>query len=430
MIGSYLLTTEEQQLQKEIREFVKSIPKELILGMDNETIKFPYELMKECAERGYLGPRVPKEYGGRGMSWVAQQMISEELGGIGQIFACNLTLGPGLIADCLVKHGTKEQKDKYIKPLLKAEIFAGEGLTEPRGGSDFFGATTTAEKKGDYYYLNGEKRFIVAAEASDFLIVFAKTNFDPNCDKHKRLTLFIVDRYIDGKENYEVSYIYGLMGSRGGGTARVTFKDSKVPVSNILGELDQGYDVYTTLMINERLDAACNCIGTARPALEVATRYSMQRKQFGKTINRLQAVKFHIADAVRLLDAASAVCYQCSVMVDKWLENDKIANVDLARIRRQVSQAKRFTTEACQEAVKHCMEVMGGIGYTNIYPIERIMRDIALGSIWTGTNDVQNLVIAHEWYDEVDVQIKDEELGRNWEFDAPEAYRVEEKVYE
>lgn len=421
----FLLNEEQKKIQQEARDFVKSVPKQLIMDMDNDEVQFPKEFLREAAQRNLMGCRYPKEWGGRGLDWVATQAVLEEIGVLGYIFACTFGVGAELVCDAIIKHGTDAQKEKYVKPLLKGDLFAAECLTEPRGGSDFFGATTIAEDKGDHYVLNGQKRFIVGGEGADYFLVYARTNLDPKAHPHKAITAFIVDK----TDQVEVAYLYGLMGCRGGGATRIVFKDAKVPKENIVGELNGGYNVFNTMMIPERLGTACMTIGTARAAVDVATGYTMKRKQFGKVINRFQGVSFQVADAVRLLDVSRATCYTTCTMVDKWENNDPVAQVTLDQIRRQISQAKKFTTESCQQAARLSMQVMGGIGYTNVYPVERYVRDLSLASIWTGTSEVMNLIASHEWYDEY-AREKGIDNVRDYELDAADADQLEEKIYE
>ena len=250
-----------------------------------------------------MGCRYPKKWGGREMDWVTTCMAMEEVGTLGYIFACVFGVGAELVCDAIVLHGTDAQKEKYVRPLLRGEIFAAECLTEPRGGSDFFGTSTTAEDKGDYFLLNGQKRFIVGAEGADFFLVYART--DPDAPSHQALTCFIVDR----GPGVETQYRYGLMGCRGGGAGRLVFRDVKVPKENVVGRVNGAYAVFNTMMIPERLGTAAMTLGAARPALAVATRYSARRKAFGQPINQFQGVSFQVAEAVMLLDAGRAMVY-------------------------------------------------------------------------------------------------------------------------
>ncbi|SFH29765.1 Acyl-CoA dehydrogenase [Desulfotomaculum arcticum] len=413
----FILTEEQKKIREEVRELVKWVPRQMIMDMDQDKIRFPKEFLQEAGRRNLLGCRYPKQWGGRDMDWVTTCMIMEEVGTLGYIFACVFGVGAELVCDAIILHGTDEQKEKYVQPLLAGDLFAAECLTEPRAGSDFFGTSSIAEDKGDYFVLNGQKRFIVGAEGADFFLVYARTDFDPKAHPHKALTCFIVDR----GPGVEVEYLYGLMGCRGGGAGRIVFKDVKVPKENIVGRFNGAYAVFNTMMIPERLGTAAMTIGAARPALEIATQYTSRRKAFGQVINQFQGVSFQVAEAAILLDAARSIIYTTSRAVD--------AKEEMNLIRRMVSETKKFVTESCQKVAKNAMQVMGGIGYTNVFPVERIVRDLGLASIWTGTNEVMSLITAHEWYREYHQNLKARQ-ARNYELDAAEAEAADEKIYE
>ena len=413
----YMLTKEQLKIRDEARELVKWVPRQMILDMDTDVIKFPKEFLQEAGRRNLLGCRYPKKWGGREMDWVTTCMLMEEIGTLGYEFACVFGVGAELVCDAIIRHGTDAQKEKYVKPLLRGELFAAECLTEPRGGSDFFGATTRAEDRGDHFLVNGQKRFIVGGEGADYFLLYARTNFDPAAKSQDTLTALIVDR----GPGVETKYLYGLMGCRGGGTARLVFKDAKVPKENVVGKINGAYAVFNTMMIPERLGTAVMTIGAARPALDIATNYTSRRKAFGQAIAQFEGVSFQIAEAVMLLDAARAMAYVTARAVD--------TGVEMNRVRRMVSESKKFITESCQKAVHNAMQVMGGIGYTNVFPIERIFRDVRLASIWTGTSEVMSMITAHEWYREF-FKTKTERLARNFERDAQEADADDEIIYE
>ncbi|MGE5416394.1 MAG: acyl-CoA dehydrogenase family protein [Acidobacteriota bacterium] len=411
----FLMTPEQLKLRDEAREMAKWVPRDYILDMDADKIKFPKEFLQECGRRNLLGLRLAKELGGRGLGWVEDTIVAEEVCVPGYAFGCVWGVGADIVCEAICNFGTNEMKEKYVRPLLKGEKFAAECLTEPRGGSDFFGATTTAVENGDHYILNGQKRFIVGGEGADFFLVYAKT--DPNGPPSKSMTAFIVDR----DSGVEAKYLYGLMGCRGGGTARLVFRDCKVPKANILGQLNGATDVFYPMMIPERLGTAAMTIGAVRPALEVATDYTARRKAFGTQIRNFEAVSFKVAEAVMKIDACRSVIYCTARAID--------AGVHPNRGRRMVSQAKKFVTENCWDVVNLCMQVMGGIGYTDVYPIEKILRDMRLSMIWVGTNEIMSLITQHEWYKERDRERR-ETNKRDCELDCVNAFAEEEKIFE
>ncbi len=382
----FMLNKEETEIKKEARKFVnEEITSDFLRKMDKNEIVYPAEFVRKIAEKGLRGIRFPKKYGGRGLSWVAEAAATEEMGALGFALTCAFVMS-SIVGEALNKFGTEEQKQKYLKPYIEGKLIAAEALTEPRGGSDFFGAMTKAELKGDHFILNGMKRFVVGAEGADFFVVYCKTNFDPKAHKYKRLSLLIVDR----GPGVTTEYLYGLMGCRGGGTGRLVFRDVKVPKENLLGELHGGAACFNQMMIPERLTSAAGCLGVWG-ALDLAVRYSNKRHSFGKQIRDYQGVSFKVADSITSLDAARSLTYMAARAVDENYPN----------VRRIVSEAKKFATNAAWDIVNNAMQVMGGIGYTDVYPIERFLRDIRLGMIWTGTTEIMNLMIQHEYYREI-----------------------------
>jgi len=214
-----------------------------------------------------------------------------------------------------------------------------------------------------------------------------------------------------------VQHIYGLMGARGGGTGRVYFRDVRVPAENVIGREKGGAFVFYQSMVPERMTSAAGSVGAARVALEIAARYSDRRRAFGKKIRAFQGVSFMVADSITMLDAAWALVYAAAHAVDCGDEPN--------RCRRLVSEAKKFGTEAAWKIVNNAMQIMGGIGYTNVYPIERLLRDARLALIWTGTSEIMNLIVQHEYYRE----LRADRCARDVEADALDADQAEEKVY-
>jgi acyl-CoA dehydrogenase len=407
-----MLTAQQQELRQEVRHFVKGVPRQLILDMDAERVRYPREFVEELAQQHLLGLRFPNEYGGRGLGWVDEIVALEEMGILGTSLACLYSL-PSIVGEALHLFGTPEQKARWLRPVLEGKLTVAEALTEPQGGSDFFGTTTTARREGDTFVLEGQKRFVVGAEGADLFLVYART--DPDAKPHKGLSAFIVER----GPGVDVEHVYGLMGTRGGGTGRIYFRGARVPAANLIGPENGAAAVFYQMMIPERMTSAAGALGMGRAALEVATRYSDRRKAFGQKIRSFQGVSFKVADSITQLDAARMLVYGAARAVD--------AGDDAGRCRRLVSEAKKFATDTAWQVVNHAMQILGGIGYTNVYPIERLLRDTRLIMIWTGTNEVMSLIIQHEYYKEL---VGGPAVARDVEEDAAEAERVEEKIYE
>ncbi|MBN2044608.1 MAG: acyl-CoA/acyl-ACP dehydrogenase [Anaerolineales bacterium] len=410
-----LLTPEERELQHEAREFAASIPRQLLLDMDAEKVAFPREYLRQAGERNLLGLRFGREWGGRGLPWTSELVALEEIGALGTALSCLYSL-VSIVGEAIHTFGTDEQKEKYLKAMIRGELGVAEGLTEPRGGSDFFGATSTAQREGGTFYLTGQKRFIVGAEGADLFLIYAKVNGIE--DPKKAMTAFLVER----GEGVRVEHLYGLMGARGGGTGRLVFAQTPVPAENVLGGeagIGQGTAVFNQMMIPERMTSAGGAIGMGRSALEIAARYADRRKAFGQKIRKFEGVNFKIAESLTHLDAARALNYMVGGAIG--------AGQPEGRIRRLVSEAKKFSTETAWEVVNHAMQIMGGIGYTNVFPIERLLRDVRLLTIWTGTNEIMSLIIQHEYYREF---LSRGDGKRQVEEDAEGAFLDGEKVYE
>ncbi|MDF1613141.1 MAG: acyl-CoA dehydrogenase family protein [Stygiobacter sp.] len=406
------------KIQSEMRAFVKDdIPRQLLLDIDEDKIRYPREFIEKAAKKNLLGLRFPKEYGGRGLGWKEEVVALEEVGVLGTALPCLYSL-VSIVGEAINKFGTKQQKEKYLLPTLQGKLTTAEGLTEPRGGSDFYGATTTAKKEGNYYILNGQKRFVVGAEGADYFFIYAKTGVDAN--GRQSMSAFLVDRTM----GVEVEHVYGLMGTRGGGTGRIVFRNLKIPKENLVGEENNAFEIFNQMMVPERMTSAAGALGMARTALEIAAKYSNKRKAFGQKIRSFEAVSFMIADSLTKLDAARALVHATAQAIDN--------NVDASLQRRLVSESKKYATDTAWEVINNAMQVMGGIGYTNVFPIERLLRDARLIMIWTGTNEIMNLVIQHEYFKQLlapNGEFVEKDI-RNLENDATDADKIDEKVYE
>ena len=409
MLYDALLTEEEKALRDEVRRFVRDeVPADLLRAMDRDEIKFPYEFIAKLAEHSLRGIRFPKKWGGRELPWTAEVVAEEEVGVLGVALGCAFVMS-SIVGEALNVFGTDEQKERYLRPIITGTKIPEEALTEPRGGSDFFGATTRAVADGDSFILNGQKRFVVGAEAADFFTVYCNT--DPKAPLHQRISMFIVEK----GPGVQVEHVYGLLGCRGTGVGRLVFRNCRVPKENLVGKLGYGALLFDRMMIPERLTSAAASVGGGRGALEVAIRYSDRRVAFGKKIRKFQAVSSMIADAMTRLDAARGLVYGAAKTVDRGMPH-----------RRLVSEAKKFATEASWSIVNIAMQVLGGIGYTNVYPLERYLRDSRLCLIWTGTSQIMDALIQHETFQEFLGDLSDR---RNVEMDAMGIDAEKEKIY-
>ncbi|HHS48676.1 MAG TPA: acyl-CoA dehydrogenase, partial [Desulfurella acetivorans] len=302
--------------------------------------------------------------------------------------------------------------EDFLKKINKEPMARFVGYSVKGVPPEIMGIGPTAAKKdGSKWILNGQKRFIVGAKGADYFLIYAKTNFDN--DYKKNMSAFLVD-----KDSINVENLYELMGARGAGTGRIVLKDAIVSEENLVGKEGEGSKIFYQMMIPERLTTASGALGIAKASLEIALKYSKNRKAFSQPIKNFEAVSFKIAQSSALLDAARALVHTAAKAVDE--------STDASLQRRLVSEAKRFSTQSAWEIVNNAMQIMGGIGYTNVYPIERYLRDSRLMMIWTGTNEIMDLIVQHELYKELDKNY----IKRDIENDAKSSDKIEEKVFE
>ncbi len=407
--NDYMLSDKGEEIRKEAKDLAKGINPDLLRKMDREEVDYPWEFYKEAAERNLLGLRFPEEYGGRDCTWLTETAALEEIGVLGLGIGCCYSM-PSIVGEAINRFGTEYQKEEYLKPMLEGEKLSAEGLTEPRGGSDFYGTATTARKEGDHYVINGQKRFIAGGSEADFYLLYAKT--DPEAPSHEALSTFLVDKDM----GVEIEERYGLMGFRGMGTSRILLKDVEVPEENLVGNENDGGTIFNYMMVPERLTSAAGAIGTGRAALEVAMKYSRKREAFGKKIKDFEGVSFKVAESITMLDAARGLAQTAAKCAD--VGDDP---------RQLVSEAKQFCTDIAWDVANEAMQILGGIGYTQVFPVERLLRDLRLGKIWTGSNEIMKLLVQHEAYRDFE---GGKEEGRDIEKDAVEVSKAAEKVYD
>ncbi len=259
MFYESLLNEEEKAIQREVRKFVRDeVSHDFIRALDRDEIKYPREYVEKLAAHNLLGLRFDPKWGGRGLPWTSEVLAIEEIGVLGTTLGCAFVM-PSIVGEALHLFGTDEQKEHFLRPILQGKLISAEALTEPRGGSDFFGATTRAVLEDDHFIVNGQKRFVVGATEADVFLVYCLTNFDENAHKYQRISAILVER----GPGVETEYNYGLLGTRGGGTGRLVFRNVRVPKENLIGVLHGGALVFNQMMIPERLTSAAASLGRA-----------------------------------------------------------------------------------------------------------------------------------------------------------------------
>lgn len=370
---------EHELVRKSIKDFCERelYSTDLAEKMDREGLEMPKEFLDKLAKYKFICPIVPREFSGAGADYVSYAIIMEELSRADASSGTYLTAGASLVALPLINFGTKEQKEKYLKPLAEGTKVGAFGLTEPGAGSDAGATATTAVLDGDHYILNGRKCWITNAPFCDFAIVTAVTEKGKGT---KGISTFIVEA---GWEGFSHGAHEDKMGIRGTRTSDLIFENVKVPKENLLGKEGKGFVVMMNTLEAGRIGVAAQAVGVAQSALDEAIKYTKERVQFGKPLSAFQNTQFTIADMATKVEAARLLVYQAAQLKDDG-KSPAIAS----------SMAKFYAAEVANEVAYKALQLHGGYGYVKDYRIERIYRDARILSIYEGTSQVQQIVIA------------------------------------
>jgi alkylation response protein AidB-like acyl-CoA dehydrogenase len=343
----------------------------------DQTDTIPQRIYDLMADMGFFGLKIPEEYGGQGLDVRSYVCVMEEIckksiaASLLMSSANSLSTAPILLA------GTEEQKKKYIPGIASGKEIMAFGLTEPGAGSDAGSMTTRAVEDGDSYILNGRKCFITAAPIAQNTVIFAKTSPEKGS---KGITSFIVDMSLPG---VSVGKNEVKMGQHGVPVSDVILEDVRGPKSAILGEVDKGFVTAMKTLSIGRIGVACQGLGVSQGAMDAAVAHIKERKQFGKRLADFQAIQFMIADMETKINASRLLVYNAAYMMDQHKD-----------VTKEASMAKYFATETALEVVSKALQMFGGYGYINEYPIERMYRDARVLTIYEGTTQVQQMVIS------------------------------------
>jgi len=370
------LTPEHVAIRDMVREFAaKEIAPEA--ARHDRTREFPHENVRKCADLNLMGVMVPEEYGGSGLDTVSYVLIIEELSRACASTGVIVSVNNSLFLHPVEKFGTEDQKRRFLPPHARGEKLGCYCLSEPNAGSDAGNQETTAVRKGDRYVLNGTKNFITNGVAADTAVVFASTD---RSKKHHGITAFLVEK---GTPGFRLGKDEVKLGITCSGSVEMVFEDCAIPAENRLGEEGQGFKIAMNTLDGGRIGIAAQAVGIARAALEEAARYARERKAFGKTIGEFQAIQFMLADMATELDAARLLTHRAA-----WAKDSG------GRYSVEAAQAKLFASEAAMRAAVKGVQIFGGYGYMNEYPMERYLRDAKITEIYEGTSEIQRLVIA------------------------------------
>lgn len=371
-----VFTEEQKMMQKMVRDFAQKEIAPAIEHME-ETEEFPRHLITKMAELGLMGIPIPEEYGGAGMDFTSYIIAINELSKVSATIGVILSVHTSVGTNPILYFGNEEQKRKYIPKLASGEYLGAFGLTEPSSGSDAASLKTRAVKKGDHYILNGSKIFITNAGEADVYIVFASTTPDKGS---YGISAFIVDKDTPG---FSVGKKEKKMGLNGSNTCEIVFEDARVPAENLLGKEGEGFKIAMSNLDVGRIGIAAQSLGIAEAALEFATNYAKERKQFGKPIGANQGLGFKLADMATAVEAAKLLTYRAADL--------KTNNLSC---RKEASMAKLFASETAMKSAIEAVQVYGGYGYTKEYPVERLFRDAKVCQIYEGTSEIQRMVLS------------------------------------
>ena len=370
--------------QREIRDLVRDLARERIAPRAAEIDKsaeFPWDVVELYREHDLFGIMFDEEHGGLGASALMTLVAIEEVSKV--CATSGLILAVQELGSLAVKlAGTDEQKARYLPRLASGEWLSAYALTEPGSGSDSAAMRSEARREGDEYVLNGSKRFITNAGVAGLYTVFAKT--DPAAG-HSGISAFVVEA---DRPGFSVGRIEPKMGIKGSTTGEVFFDECRVPADNLLGEEGEGFRVAMRVLDRSRPGIAAQGLGLAQGATDYALDYAKSRETMGKPIAQHQLIAAKLADMETRCEAARGLLYKIGLMVDEGMDG--------AELTKASAQAKLFCTDTAMAVTTEAVQILGGYGYMQEYPVERMMRDAKITQIYEGTNEVQRLVIARE----------------------------------
>ena len=375
---NFELTEAQRLIRDTVREFAD---KELapMAGELDRLKRFPEKALLRLAELGVLGMTLPPEYGGAGADAVSSCLALMELSRTCASTAVSVSVHNTLTCEILYRYGRESQRRRYLPALCRGTILGAFSLTEPTSGSDAGSLRTTAVRRGDQYVLNGTKLFVTNGSRAGVIILFAST--DPSL-RDKGITAFAVEPSFPG---FRVGKQEEKMGLRASDTAELVLEDCRVPAENRIGEEGEGFKIALTSLANGRAGIAAQAVGIAQACLDASVRYAKERRQFGRPIAEFQAIQGKLASMAMEIEAARLLMFRAAVLKDRDLLFPK-----------EASMAKLFASEVANRAAYEAIQIHGGYGYLQDFPVERYARDARVLTLYEGTSEIQRLIIARE----------------------------------
>ncbi|MBK3555825.1 acyl-CoA dehydrogenase family protein [Streptomyces sp. MBT56] len=369
------LSVEQEAVRKLAEDFVAREVAPHVVAWDRAE-NVDRSIVKKLGGLGFLGLTVPEEYGGSGGDHLSYCLVTEELGRGDSSVRGIVSVSLGLVAKTIASWGSEEQKRQWLPLLTSGEAIGCFGLTEPGTGSDAGNLATRAVRDGGDYVVNGTKTFITNGTWADVVLLFARTNDSPG---HRGVSAFLVPADTPGLTRRT---IHGKLGLRGQATAELIMEDVRIPASCLLGPEGKGFSIAMSALAKGRMSVAAGCVGIAQAALDAAVRYAGEREQFGKTIARHQLVQELLSDIAVDVDAARLLTWRVADLIDRGQDFATAA-----------SKAKLYASEAAVRSANNALQVFGGYGYIDEYPVGKLLRDARVMTLYEGTSQIQKLII-------------------------------------
>jgi alkylation response protein AidB-like acyl-CoA dehydrogenase len=376
------LTEEQQEFRRAVREFAEEVIAPRAEEMDRLE-EFPADIVKQMGQMGLFGLPFPEEYGGQGADFLTFCIAVEELARVDSSMAITLEAGVGLGANPIYADGTEEQKQRWLVPMCRGEILGAFGLTEPGGGSDAGATRTTARLEDGQWVIDGSKAFITnsGTEMTGLVTITAVTG-EGDGEGRKEISAIILPA---GTQGLEVGKSYRKVGWRASDTHEIAFNDCRVPEENLLGERGNGYAQFLRTLDDGRIAVAALATGLAQGCLEASVKYSQERHAFGRPIGSFQALQFKIADMKVAVETARLATYRAA-----WLR-DRVRSY-----KAEAALAKLYASEVAVSSARQAVQVHGGYGYMEEFPVARFYRDSKVLEIGEGTSEIMRWIIARD----------------------------------
>jgi alkylation response protein AidB-like acyl-CoA dehydrogenase len=377
---NFQLSPEHEMIRQAARDFAQNEIAPIASEFD-ESGEFPHETIAKMGEMGFMGIEIPEEYGGAGLDTLAYVLALEEICKADAAHGTIMSVNNSLFCYGLLRFGTEEQKQKYLKSAASGQSIGAYSLTEPMSGSDAGTMRSRAAREGDNYILNGRKSWVSSAPAADFIVVFIVT--EPEL-KHRGITAFIVET---DKPGFSLGKPEPKLGIRASATSEILFENYQCPEGNRLGEEGDGFKIAMTVLDAGRIGIASQALGIAVAAYEASVEYAREREAFGKKIGQFQGIGFKIADMKTRIEASRLLIYQAALAKERSKDTGE-------RFTLEASMAKLFASETAVYCANEAVQIHAGMGYSKELPIERYYRDAKITEIYEGTSEIQRLVIS------------------------------------